>query len=252
MYAEERRQAITEAARRDGRVEVAALAGLLEVTPETVRRDLSDLERRGVLHRVHGGAIPAERFLGEPELEAKTAVMAAQKRRIATAALELVPVGGTALLDAGTTTGELAKQLPDLELTVITNGLPIATTLAPRSQLTVHAIGGRVRGRTLAAVDGWATRTLSDLRVDVAFVATNGFSAARGLSTHDPAEAEAKAAMIAAARRVVLLTDHTKYGVDQLVRYAGLDEVAVLVTDTGLPAAAVEELEAVVERVVLA
>ncbi len=251
MYAEERRQAIADIARRDGRVEVAWLADELAVTPETVRRDLTDLERRGLLRRVHGGAIPTDRFAGELALGDKADVMATEKRRIAKAATAFVPGAGTVLLDAGTTTGELATVFPDGELTVITNALPIATSLAGR-QLGVYLVGGRVRGRTLAAVDAWALATLADLRVDVAFVATNGLSAQRGLSTHDPAEAAVKQAMIDAADQVVLLADHTKVGTEQLVRYASLEQVDVFVCDTGLPDEQAEELAAAGPRVVRA
>lgn len=244
MYADERREAIAAQARTDGRVEVAALADALRVTPETIRRDLTELERRGILRRVHGGAMPVERFSGEPALDEKAGVMAAEKRRIAKSALPLLPPAGTILLDAGTTTAELAVLLPDRPLTVITNGLPVAQALASRRELEVHLIGGRVRGRTMAAVGGQAVRALADLRVDVAFVATNGLSAARGLSTHDPAEAETKDAMIAAADRVVLLCDHTKLGVEQLVRYATLDRVDDLITDTGMTQHDVDTLAA--------
>lgn len=252
MYAEERRRVIAEQARGDGRVEVAVLAETFDVTPETVRRDLTDLERHGVLRRVHGGAIPVDRALGEPTLSDKTGVMAAEKRRIAKAALELLPTAGSVLLDAGTTTGELATLFPDRELTVLTNALPVATTLASRASLEVHLLGGRVRGRTMAAVGSWVEDHLADLRVDVAFVATNGLDAERGLSTHDPAEAAVKAAMIAAAREVVLLVDHTKFGTEQLVRYVSLDRIDVIVTDSGLGEADAERLERAGPQVVRA
>ena len=234
MYADERREAIAAQARTDGRVEVAALAEDLRVTPETIRRDLTELERRGILRRVHGGAMPVERFQGEPALDEKAGVMSAEKRRIAKAALPFLPPAGTILLDAGTTTAELAVLLPERPLTVITNGLPVAPALASRRELEVHLLGGRVRGRTMAAVGGRTVRALADLRVDVAFVATNGLSATRGLSTHDTAEAETKDAMIAVADRVVLLCDHTKLGVEQLVRYATLDRIDDLITDSGM------------------
>jgi DeoR family transcriptional regulator, fructose operon transcriptional repressor len=252
VYAEERRQAIVDRAREDGRVEVLALAADLDVTPETIRRDLTELERRGALRRVHGGAIPTDRFVGEMPLSARAGEMAAEKRRIAKAALDLVPDHGTVLLDAGSTTQELATLFPERDLTVITNGLPVATQLAARPHLTVHLVGGRVRGQTMAAVDAWAVRILDDLRVDVAFVATNGLTAQRGLSTHDTSEAQVKAAMIDAAQRVVLLADHTKVGVERLVRYAPLDRVDVLVTDSGLDPELAEELAAAGPRVVCA
>jgi DeoR family transcriptional regulator, fructose operon transcriptional repressor len=252
VYAEERRRTIAERSRLDGRVEVAALAEDLAVTPETVRRDLTELERRGILRRVHGGAMPVERFAGEAALAERTGLMATEKRRIAQAALELVPPAGSVLLDAGSTTGELATLFPDRELTVVTNALPLATALATRQGLEVLLIGGRVRGRTMAAVDRWALRSLEELRVDLAFVATNGLSAPRGLSTHDPAEAQVKAAMIEASAEVVLLADHTKFGTDELVRYATLDQVDLIISDAGLPDEHVEELENAGSRVLRA
>src|SRR3989442_10148800 len=112
MSAPERLKLIVQRARRDGRVDVAALASELDVTPETVRRDLTTLERQGMLRRVHGGAIPVERLRFEPSLTVRDALMQAEKERIAKAALEEVPEGGAGLLDAGTTTAPLAEMLP--------------------------------------------------------------------------------------------------------------------------------------------
>ena len=122
MYAAERQQRILDEARENGRVEVAALAEQLDVTPETVRRDLTALERQGVVRRVHGGAMPLENLGFEPRLDVRRERYIAEKQRIAKAALDLVPDSGTVLLDAGTTTQLLAEQLPhDRELTVVTN-----------------------------------------------------------------------------------------------------------------------------------
>jgi DeoR family transcriptional regulator, fructose operon transcriptional repressor len=161
--------------RRHGRVDVATLAEELAVTTETVRRDLDQLERRGLVRRVHGGALPVERLRLEAEVSERSLAMAAENERIAKAALAHVPHEGTVLIDAGTTTARLAELLPDdRELTVVTNSLPIALTLATRLRLTVLTVGGRVRGKTLAQVDRWALRSLAEIRVDVAFLATNG------------------------------------------------------------------------------
>ena len=235
MYAEERRQAMAELARREGRVDVAGLAERFEVTTETVRRDLTDLEHRGVVRRVHGGAIPVERFRTEPAVGEKAGRMAGEKERIAKAALDRVPSGGTILLDAGTTTLAVARALPvQAELTVVTNDVSIALELASHPNVTVLLVGGRMRKNVLANVDDWAVRTLADLSVDVAFVATNGVSAERGLSTPDVAEAAVKRAMVAAGREVVLLADHTKVSDEHLVRFADLDDIDTFVTDNGL------------------
>ena len=211
MFAEQRQQRIVEQARQAGRVDVAELAAELAVTPETVRRDLSALERQGVLRRVHGGAMPVERLGFEPGLAARDAVRQAEKERIAKAALAELPVEGSILLDAGTTTARLAEILPaNRDLTVVTNSLPIAIGLSVRPGVTVLMTGGRVRGRTQAAVGDAAVRVLGDTFVDVAFLGTNGITPERGLTTPDPDEAAVKRAMLAAARRVVVLADHTK------------------------------------------
>lgn len=243
MYAAERQQEIVRRARTEGRVEVAALAAELAVTSETVRRDLDVLERQGLVRRVHGGALPVERLRFEPGVAERAAAMADEKERIAKAALDHLPREGAILIDAGTTTARFAELLPDdRELTVVTNALPIALTLSTGHRLTVLTVGGRVRGRTLAQVDRWALRSLAEIHVDVAFIATNGVSVAGGLTTPDLAEAAVKEAMVTAANKVVLLADHTKVGDDQFSRFADLDEVDVFVTDSGLDADAAAEL----------
>jgi DeoR family fructose operon transcriptional repressor len=253
MYPPERQRLIAERARSAGRVEVATLAEELGVTTETVRRDLSVLERQGVLRRVHGGAIPIERLRFEPELATRDAQATGEKERIAKAALAELPETGTVLLDAGSTTARLADLLPvDRELTVVTNALPIALRLAVHPRLTVLSIGGRVRGRTLANVDAWALQALAEIYVDVAFIGTNGISVHHGLSTPDTSEAAVKAAMVASARRVVALADSSKIGCDHFARFARLDQIDVIVTDDGVDDDVAAELEAAGPRVVQA
>ncbi|WP_214103119.1 DeoR/GlpR family DNA-binding transcription regulator [Acrocarpospora catenulata] len=235
MYAEERQQEILRAARTAGRVDVVTLAEQFRVTTETIRRDLTVLERAGVLRRVHGGAIPVERLGFEPALAARDEVMTAEKERIAKAALAELPQDGAIIIDAGSTMSRLAQALPaDRELTVIVNSPPLAAALATCPALTVLMLGGRVRGRTLATVEDWAIQQLSQLHVDVAFMAANGCSAARGLTTPDPAEAAIKRAMITCAQRAVLLADHTKFAGSYLARFATLSEIDMIITDTGL------------------
>jgi DeoR family fructose operon transcriptional repressor len=253
MYAEERQQEIARLARRNSRVDVMTLADELNVTAETIRRDLTVLERAGVLRRVHGGAIPVERIGFEPAVAARDAVLTAEKERIAKAALAEVPEEGAIILDAGTTTARLAQVLPnDRELTVVVNSPVLATILGPRPNITVLLLGGRLRGRTLAAVDDWALRPLAELYVDVAFMGTNGCSVERGLTTPDQAEAAVKRAMIAAARRVVVLADHTKVGNDNLARFGALSDVDVLITDSALDAELATDIEDAGVRVVCA
>lgn len=253
MYAEERQQEIVRLARANGRVDVTALAESLSVTAETIRRDLTSLERAGVLRRVHGGAIPVERIGFEPALATRDSVLTTEKERIAKAALAELPAEGAIILDAGSTTARLAAILPtDRELTVVVNSPTLATTLSVRSNLNVLLLGGRVRARTMATVDDWALRPLADIYVDVAFLGTNGCSVERGLTTPDPAEAAVKRAMIGAARRSIVLADHTKVGNDYLARFGRLADIDLLITDAGLNEDLVAEVETAGPRVVRA
>ncbi len=253
MHAEERRQLITDELRRRGRVSVARLAAAYDVTPETVRRDLVELEQRGELRRVHGGAVATELTRVEPAVAERAEHMAAEKVRIAQAALGQLPgEEGTVLVDAGTTTAALVERFPtDRRLTVVTNAVSHALRLAAQPNLTVIVVGGRLRVRTLANVDDFAVDMVRSLRVDVAFVATNGISE-RGCSTPDPAEAAVKRAMVGAADRVVLVADHTKFGSEHFVRFAGLDDLDVVVTDSGVEPEDLVSLKTADVEVVLA
>jgi DeoR family transcriptional regulator, fructose operon transcriptional repressor len=235
MYAAERQQEILRLAREGGRVDVLSLAEEFEVTAETVRRDLKALDRAGMLRRVHGGAIPVGRLDFEPDLAERDAVAAAEKDRIAQAALAELPADGSVIVDAGTTAARLAAALPvDSTLTVVTHALPVAARLADHPGIALHLVGGRVRHRTRAAVDAWALRAYSEIKADVAFLATNGFSIDGGLTTPDLAEAAVKRAIISAARRVVLLADSAKFGEEHFARFGHLSDADLLITDTGL------------------
>lgn len=238
MYAEERQQAIATLVGQRGRVSVADLAERYGVTSETVRRDLAVLDRMGLVRRVHGGAVPAAALtaieLGTTEREA---THTAEKERIAKAALDyLPPTGGSVLFDAGTTTARIAALLPaDRELVGVTNSLPVATRLSGHAGVQLHLLGGRVRGITQAAVGPDTLRVLAGLRVDTAFIGTNALTGAHGLSTPDVDEAAVKRAMVASAHRVVVVADSSKIGREDFVRFAGIDDIDVLVTDSGIP-----------------
>ena len=237
MYAEERQQAIADLLTQRGRLSVTELAQRFTVTTETVRRDLSTLERAGIVRRVHGGAIPAASLsVLEVTVNERDLAQSEQKDRVAEAAVAYLPTnGGSVLLDAGTTTARLAGLLPlDVAFTVFTNAVPIAGRLAGRGNVDLHVLPGRVRRTTQAAVGEETVAAISRLRTDVAFVGTNGLSVAHGLSTPDASEAAANNAMIRSAQRVVVLADSSKIGHESTVRFGDLDQVDVLITDDGL------------------
>ncbi len=243
LHQHERHIRILDEVRTHPRVEVAALAEQLEVTAETIRRDLSALERRGLVRRIHGGAVHVERLGYEPSVSVRREQRTTEKERIGRAAADLLPDGGSIVVDAGTTTLELVRHLPsDISLTVVTNSLPAAAILADFSRVEVVVLGGRMRGITHATVGESATTVLRELVIDVAFMGTNGITPEYGLTTPDADEARVKAAMIAAAKQVVCLTDHSKMGLSQLCRFASLDQVDVIITDAGLDNALTDEL----------
>ncbi|CAN5285764.1 DeoR/GlpR family DNA-binding transcription regulator [soil metagenome] len=252
MYAPERHQQILDTARAQGRVDVAGLARDLSVTPETVRRDLTALERRGVLRRVHGGAIPVDRLGSEPGVADRAVHAATEKERIARAALDELPDGGSIILDAGTTTVRLAELLPsDRELTVVTHSIPVASILVSRPNISLHLLGGIVRDRTLAAVGDWTRAQIAEVFADVAFMGTNGISVERGLTTPDLAEASVKRALIDAARRTVVLADHSKFGREDFARVAALSDIDTVITDVGLDVELAEDIENAGPRIVV-
>lgn len=240
---------------QQGRLSVAQLSDKFGVTTETVRRDLSALDRIGLIRRVHGGAVPArslaviESGLGERDL-ANTAA----KDAIAAAAVRLLPPAGSMIvIDAGSTTARLAALLPrEHRLTVVTHAVPVAARLAGLPQVDLHLLPGKVRPTTQAAVGTDTVTALSDLRADVAFVATNGLTVEHGLTTPDRDEAATKRAIIASARRTVVLTDATKIGVESSLRFASLRDIDVLVTDPSISRADHRAIEKAGVEVVIA
>jgi DeoR family fructose operon transcriptional repressor len=251
MYAPERHQTILEQARSNGRVDVRELAELLEVTPETIRRDLTSLERRGLVRRAHGGAIPVERAALASPVTDREGLHSAEKLAIATAALDELPDSGSIIIDAGTTAIRFAELLPsDRSLTVVTHSLAVASIVATRPGIELYLLGGAVRPSSLAAVGTWTHQLLGMVNVDVAFISVNGLTPERGLTTTNMAEAAVKTALIKASRRTVVLADHTKFGREEFGRIAPLAAVDTIITDAGVNLDLVLDIEAAGTEVV--
>ena len=245
MYPEERQQAIASLVMAKGRASVTELAQAYEVTTETVRRDLAVLDKAGIVRRVRGGAVPVRALhLVEPGVGECDVTRAEYKDAIAVAAAEFFPLSGASvLLDAGTTTMRIAAQVPtDRSLVVVTNSVPIAARLATMPTVSLQLLGGRVRGVTQAAVGEQALRVLDTLRVDIAFLGTNGISVRHGLSTPDSDEAAVKRAMVRAANYVVVAADSSKVGREDFVSFAPISCVDTLITDPEISAEASREL----------
>jgi DeoR family transcriptional regulator, fructose operon transcriptional repressor len=238
MYATERQEQIERLLETDGRVSVVELAGRFDVTTETVRRDLDQLEAEGVLRRVHGGAVGIERAsTTEASLWERQQRQGPAKAAIGARAAAALPDGfrGSVFFDAGTTTAAVAahlgRRLRSEEVEVVTHALSLAHALSAATDTRLTLIGGRVRGVTGAAVGTDTVHAIEGMRPDIAFLGANGVSAGFGLSTPDPDEAAVKRAIVRTARRVILVADAEKLGRELLVGFASLSDVDVLVTD---------------------
>ncbi len=235
---EERRRLILAHARGSGHVAVTEIADELDVAAETVRRDLKMLEDHGLLRRTHGGAYPVEGAGFESNMAYRSESWVPEKRRIAAAAADQLGPAETVYLDEGFTPQLVAEELVTLgrPLTVVTSSLATAGILAASSAINVILLGGRVRGRTLATVDHWATAMLSDLVIDLAVMGANGLTRDRGLTVPDSAVAAVKAKAMAVSRRKVFVGIHTKFGVTSFCRFSDVSDFETLITDTTLTA----------------
>lgn len=245
LFQSERQRQIAALTRDIGRVEVADLAERFKVTTETIRRDLSELQAHRLVRRVHGGAVPWERSRFEPLLANRAVQNAEAKRRLALRALEELPNSGTVIIDSGSTLTTLAEVLPDdRNLRIVTNSLVTALELSSRSRIDVFVIGGKVHKNTLAMVDSETVAAVQGLTVDTLFISADAVSASTGLTTPYREEAALKSAMIAAAKRVVTLVDHSKFGDDQFIRFASWADVEVLITNHEVDPEVIAAIEA--------
>ncbi|HLL68932.1 MAG TPA: DeoR/GlpR family DNA-binding transcription regulator [Micromonosporaceae bacterium] len=245
MLAQQRQIAILDLVRRDGGVRVSQLVRQFGVSDMTIRRDLEALADRGLVDKVHGGAtVSGPGSTEEPGFEAKSVRQQAEKAAIATHAATLVEPGTAVALSAGTTTAALAARLTDVPgLTVVTNSIPVAEAMyhSRRTDQTVVLTGG-VRTPSNALAGAVAEASISTLNVDVLFLGVHGMSPRAGFTTPNLIEAGTNRLLVAAARRLVVLADHTKWEIVGIATITALETADVLITDSGLPPQACDEL----------
>jgi DeoR/GlpR family transcriptional regulator of sugar metabolism len=231
--------AILRELRQAGSVSVDALRDKLEVSLATVRRDLQELEERGLLRRTHGGAVPIEplfyeAFRHDRSFQDQVGSFADEKRRIARAASELISPGDTIAITAGTTTTEVVRSLHALSgITVITNTVNVAMELSNRKDIEVFVTGGHLRGDWFSLVGPAAVATMAGLFVDVLFVGVNGIDAQRGLTCFNADEADINLSMVRQSKRKIAVADHSKLGVVAKWLICPIDAIDMLITDSG-------------------
>lgn len=249
----ERRSRILARLAEQGKVKVDELSIEFGVSEVTIRRDLSNLEKEGLVERTHGGAVSSTKSRFELSFEQKMAKNITEKNRIAEKALSLIDDGDTIMLDSGTTTNQLAKKLGSKqELTVVTNAINFVPDLCVHSGLSLVLLGGIYKPSTGATIGPLANRTLKDIHVDKFFLGCNAFTISGGLMTADMADAETRKEMIKIASQVIVLADSSKFGQTSFVSVARTEEIDIMITDTGVDPRIVEELTSRGIKVLLA
>jgi DeoR/GlpR family transcriptional regulator of sugar metabolism len=247
MLARQRQAYILERVRADGGARVADLVRDLGVSDMTIRRDLEYLQQSGLLEKVHGGAAAlAQSALFEPGFVAKSGLQEAEKEAIAAAASSLVQPGTAIAISAGTTTFALARHLVGVAgLTVVTNSPQVADVLCDRGRpdQTIILTGG-VRTPSDALAGPFAVAALRTVHVDLVFMGIHGMDPHSGFTCPNLLEAETDRAMVDAGRRLVVVADHTKWGVIGISSIASLDQADTVITDGGLDEPAREILRA--------
>jgi DeoR family transcriptional regulator of aga operon len=238
----ERLESILEQLSNDGSVAVSELTGRLDASAATIRRDLELLEQQKLLSRTHGGAI-GNGTLYELPVRYRGGQHAAEKRRIAAAAAARVGDARTVGLSGGTTTTEVARQLRDRELTVVTNAVNIASELVVAPTIRLVVTGGVARSQSYELIGPLADATLASINLDLLFIGVDG-AAAGGMTTHDEIEAHTDRRMVERARRVIVVCDSSKIGRAALSVICAAADVDVLITDTGAPSEDVAALGA--------
>lgn len=238
MLPEQRRRHIVDLMHRDGAADVRALARLLGVSGATIRRDLGLLEEQGLLTRTHGGAVPSRASTAfEPRYEEKARLHRRRKEAIAAAACERVEDGAVVVLDSGSTTHALARELKVRRhgLSIITTDLMIALELADVPGFEVVIAGGSVRPGLYSVVGPLAEGALTGLHANHAFLGADAVSPSAGVTNANLVEVGVKRQLIASSEDVVLLADHSKFGRVSLAHVAPLEAFALIVVDDGLP-----------------
>lgn len=249
MLSEQRYEEIYNLLEREGSVRTIALCDALQTSRETIRRDLENMEAKGMLRRIRGGAMKAE----APQ-EKNTAYTSFHMRRdenfhnkeaVAWEAVNYIREGQVIALDSGTTSLFLAKAVKARfrSLTVVTNSFAVAQELAGAEGITLVLTGGVYRADEEAFVSDIAALIFSKISVDIFFLTTCGISVERGITYQRMDEISVQNKMMEAAERTIVVADSSKLGVNSFVKMCGIDAVSMIITDSGVSAGQLKAFE---------
>ncbi|WP_366247116.1 DeoR/GlpR family DNA-binding transcription regulator [Terribacillus aidingensis] len=237
MLVAERQRKIVELVNERASVRVTELSSLFHVTEETIRRDLEKLEREQLLHRSHGGAVRIEEGATEIAHEAREVMRMQEKQAIAKAAVSEIQTGERIILDASTTAWYMAKELPNMPLTIITNSIKVALACSLKDQIRVISLGGQLLSKSLSFVGPLTERSLTTYYVDKTFLSCKSVHLEHGLSDSNEQQAIVKKKMIEIAGKTILLADSSKFGKRAFATITELGRISKVYTDAGIDSA---------------
>lgn len=243
MLVAERQQKIVDTVNERKSIRVTELSQIFSVTEETIRRDLEKLESEKKLSRSHGGAIsinPSDSL--EIPYTQREITNVEEKNQIALEAVKHVEEGDKVILDASTTAWYMAKSLPDIQITVLTNSIKVAMALSTKKQITVISTGGTLLPKSLSFVGPLAESSLDTYHVNKAFISCKGLHIDRGISESDEQQARIKKKMIDSADSVCIMIDHSKFGVQAFSRLSGLEVIDNIITDNNVDQQIIQQL----------
>ena len=247
MNINERHEFITRQLEAKGQVSVTELSTLLNVSEVTIRKDLSILEKNNLLYRAHGKAIKLSPYINDRDVNVKEHQFPTEKTAIAREAVKLIEPNDSIIIASGTTVQYFAREINTDEtggrLTVITSALNVASVLSANRDIEVIQLGGLVRSTSLSAVGCDAERQLENFAGSKLFIGVDGLDPEYGLSTTNLLEANLNRVMIAAAEKIIVLCDSSKFGRRGFSRICTVDDVDQIITDSGIPAHVLEALE---------
>jgi len=228
----ERQKLVLDCINREKRVSVAELSEEFGLSRVTIRKYLNELHSKGLIVKTHGGAISVSSELNyEIPYHKKTTLFIEEKRRIGAAAAELIDDGSVIIIDAGSTTFELARKIANRRLTVITNDIQIAHHLVMRPGIKLIIVGGEVQQDLYTAIGSFAESFLRQIHVNQVFLGADAIDIEHGITNRTLEETSVKKAMIAAASSVILLADHTKFDTQAFATVCPLKSLDAIVTD---------------------
>lgn len=243
MLTLERKTLIQNVLRRDGRIVAKSFAEELGVSEDTIRRDLRELAKDGVLQRVHGGALPSSPAIAD--YHAREQMASSAKEKLGRAAAKLMKQGQIAFLDGGTTNLHIARNLPpNLEATIITHSPSIAVELAQHPSVEVELIGGRLFKHSIVSMGAASAEAISGIRADLFFLGATGVHPETGATTGNREEAAIKRLIARQSAETILVATQDKIGAASPYLILSLEEIATIVVDADVPDKLLEQYSA--------